>query len=598
MVHLWDPQQLEKGCGNLENLKKKFTFILFLIFVAISLLPEIQLVEAPTISVTNEFLSQGYDGYNGAGSTVYATARDLASANWTAPSYNSIWLGQQLLGGDYEIYRSYLFFDTSTIPDNATITSAKLRLHLFSLPTDDFNITIQNGQPTYPNVPFVAADYNRLYYSGDGGQMNTSVAVDDAYNNITVTSTGLTWISQTARSKLTLRSSNDIGNNAPTGDELLGFYASEQGSGYQAILEVTYSTDGYLYVLNGAYDEDGLRGSPPAAINCTFFRETEAPQTFELNGTYNVTAVTSVNLFEFDLGYNESRTYYVYQTYEEIYVMTPADPYYTYYFTIVDYIGLEWGYLESLVNINGTDRVCERVTIEIVNNLPFTFTWGESYKMRLVCNLGEYTFGSYIAGATTEFTLTVTKDMFPEDPTHIGDITVSATRENASWIQVIYIDGNSSTNWVNFTFYEYGNTTFFHSYNTTSNSVTYNWYDGMSTINYYVIISASHSNLGMKYWTFTCPAPSTTSANPFGALGLLGDFPFAANQIPAVLIIMVVAAVFSWWNIPMGIIATVIVSFILAWLGWLAVGWTWLTLAGSMGFILAIAMMKDRERSI
>ena len=358
-----------------------------------------------------------------------------------------------------------------------------------------------------------------------------------------------------------------------------------------SLLQVNVVYAAEQYDLRGAYNEQGTRDG---AINVTMTRDNQSPTTFELDGTYLANATTAGVVLAFDLGYNETRTYYVYGN-ETIYVMKPADPYYNYYFSIIDMIGLEWAYLESLVNINGTDRVCERQTIAIVNDIPFMFSWGKSYKMRLVCNLGEYVYGTYVAGATSDFDLVITADYFPVLPTHIGDLTVSATRQNESWIRCAFIDANASTNWVEFAFYEYGNSTSFHQYNTTSNSVVYNWYEGDSFTDYYVIVTVNHQRLGTKYWTYTCPAPTIGYGNPFSALELLGDFPFDMTQLPAVLIIIVVMLSFSWWNAPMGIIASILVAFILAWLGWLAVGWTWLSLSGSLAFLLALAMKKERE---
>lgn len=346
-----------------------------------------------------------------------------------------------------------------------------------------------------------------------------------------------------------------------------------------------------MYTMMGAYNEDGIRDG---AINCTLTRVGQGATTFELDGTYLANASTTGVVFRFDIGYNESRTFHVYGN-ETIYVMKPYDPYYNYYFSVIDTIGLEWGYLESIVNLNGTDRVCERQNIDIVSDIPFTWSWGRSYTIKLVCNLGEYTYGTYVAGAKSEFDIIITSDLFPTLPTDIRNLSVSATRINASWIQAVYIDVNSSTNWVEFSFYEYGNSTSFLQYNTTSQTVTYNWYSAASYTSYYVIANVSHQDLGFKYWTFPCPAPNLDSANPFAALTLLGDFPFDITQLPAILLIIVVALAFTWYNAPIGIIASLLVAFILAWIGWLSIGWTWLSLAGSMGFVLAIAMQKDKE---
>lgn len=571
--------------------------IIFLAAVLAQLMPETK--GLVTIDVVRTFTSSSYDGFNAywlVNTTSYATVHNHGTGAVSKTADNFIVGQTNILGGNYwSIYRMMLFFDTSALPDDCTIINATLQLYPYDDQSDsDFNITLQNGQPTYPHKPILEMDYGYTHYSGNGGSLNTSTLVA-GYNNLNFSATGLSWISKTGYTKLCARSNKDISSTIPVDDEWVIFWTAEHGEAYSPKLIVGYETEGYQYIFRGAYTEEGLRDG---AINCTVYKQTESPENFELDGSYTLSAELIPTVAHFDIGYNESRTYYLYLDFEEIYVMKPMDPYYTYYFSVVDFIGLEWGYLESLVNLNGTDRVCERQTIAIMNNIPFTFSWGRSYKMRLVCNLGEYVFGVYVAGATTEFTLVISKDMFPEGRTDVGDLTVSATRMNASWIQCIYIDANSSTSWVHFAFHEFGNEIAFHTYNTTSNSVTYNWYEGFSTMDYLVIVRILHESLGLKTWTFPCPHDVEGLGNPFEALRLLGDFPFDPAQIPAVLIIVVVMAVFSWWNAPIGIIATFLVALTLAWLGWLAVGWTWLATSGSMCFILALAMKKDRESAV
>src|SRR3990167_12410 len=56
-------------------------------------------------------------------------------------------LGQILNGGVYSLYRLGVVFDTSSLPDNATITSATLRLYCQNKDTTggEFNATVVNG---------------------------------------------------------------------------------------------------------------------------------------------------------------------------------------------------------------------------------------------------------------------------------------------------------------------------------------------------------------------------------------------------------------------------------------------------------------------
>lgn len=349
------------------------------------------------------------------------------------------------------------------------------------------------------------------------------------------------------------------------------------------------------YTMHGAYWEDGTSAG---AINATMSRAGEPDLTFELNGTYLANATTGATLFTFDLGFNTSRTYYtINQTAETIYVYKPSEPYYTYFVEMLDYIGLQWGYLETVINVGGSDRVVERWRTDVLNDMPFVLTWGKAYVMRLVCNRGTYVFGSFVAGATTTFTLAVTSDLFPAPETGTGGITARGNRMNSTWIQAYYSDVNLETNWTLIEIFEFGSNIASVSYNSTSQTITYNWYEAASDMDYVVQITIQNVRLGEKSWTFPCPAP-ISNQNPFNSLSLLGTFPFAANQVPAVLILLVVGMAFSWYSIPWGMIVQVVVAAILVWLGWLAIGWSWLTISGTMILILAIAEAKQREVAV
>jgi len=148
------------------------------------------------------------DVYN----VTYATAHDAATGT-LGPNID---IGQQ---GGFMVYRGYVWFDTSAIPDDATITSAILHLRGSSDHSDtNFNIVIQGGMPAHPEATLVTTDYNMTHYSGNYGQMNTSAfAIGD--NPITLTAGGLALINVTGTTKFCLRSDEDINNSPPTNDE-------------------------------------------------------------------------------------------------------------------------------------------------------------------------------------------------------------------------------------------------------------------------------------------------------------------------------------------------------------------------------------------
>lgn len=145
---------------------------------------------------------------------------------------------------DYDFYRTALFFDTSSIPADATIDSATLSLYGKQVNLDvDFDVVIQDGMPTYPHDPLVVGDYNQAHYSGDGGSLTTFGWSLIAYNVITLNETGLSWIKKGdgAVTKFILRSSKDIDNTPPGGESLVYFWSTEEVGEKGPILYVEYS---------------------------------------------------------------------------------------------------------------------------------------------------------------------------------------------------------------------------------------------------------------------------------------------------------------------------------------------------------------------
>ena len=125
-------------------------------------------------------------------------------------------IGQRL---GFEVYRGYVWFDTSPIPDGATITSATLHFRgSGDTSVTDFDIIIQSGMPARPADTLTTADYDMTFYSGNYGEMNTAdYVIGD--NPIELTAGGLAIINKTGLTKFCLRSGEDIDNSQPAGDE-------------------------------------------------------------------------------------------------------------------------------------------------------------------------------------------------------------------------------------------------------------------------------------------------------------------------------------------------------------------------------------------
>ena len=192
------------------------------------------------------------DGHIFAYSSSYTGARNADSGTVfdTATNYS---VGQMFIyPGLYFIYRTFVYFDTSSIPAGARIDSATLKLccKWKSSQYQNFEVVVQNGQPTYPHNPMCSTDYSKDHYSGNGGSLDYDdfiTTTHGVYSDIPLNSNGRSWIKtgSGAVTKLCLRSSNDI-DNEPIGSgstckDSVGFYSCE--ASYPPILVVEYTVE-------------------------------------------------------------------------------------------------------------------------------------------------------------------------------------------------------------------------------------------------------------------------------------------------------------------------------------------------------------------
>jgi len=116
----------------------------------------------------------------------------------------------------FDIYRGFLYWDTSLIPASAIITEAEIQIyvsHNYTYRT--FNIIIQNGQPSYPANPINSLSYYKNLYSGDGGAIGSGSISTDDWNTIPLNDDGKSWINIGGETKFCFRVSRDIDNDSP-----------------------------------------------------------------------------------------------------------------------------------------------------------------------------------------------------------------------------------------------------------------------------------------------------------------------------------------------------------------------------------------------
>ena len=146
------------------------------------------------------------------------------------------------------LYRGVYLFDSSGLPDNATISAATLSIY-GEAKVDNITITpnvnIYSSAPA-SNTALEAGDFDSLGTTAYSTAISYSSFSDTGYNDFVLNASGRSAISKTSVSKFGARNANyDVAATPPTwAGEAASFftiYASEQGVGYKPKLVVTYT---------------------------------------------------------------------------------------------------------------------------------------------------------------------------------------------------------------------------------------------------------------------------------------------------------------------------------------------------------------------
>ena len=196
-------------------------------------------IEYPiTIDDSATFYSTSSDGHLTGNAFTYTASHDKTTGS-VADTSSTLSVGQRSIG--YRIFRGALFFDTSSLNENATINSASFSFVVDSDNSDtDFDIVIQKGtSSTYPHDPLEEDDYYYANYTGNLGSINTSSITVGSYNNISIND--LTIINAGGTTKFVIRSSRDINSSEPSNDEYVSIRSNEYGTGSQPRLIIDYT---------------------------------------------------------------------------------------------------------------------------------------------------------------------------------------------------------------------------------------------------------------------------------------------------------------------------------------------------------------------
>lgn len=159
----------------------------------------------------------------------WAGARDAASAD----AVSQVNATMQILsddrgGGNYSIGRGITLFPTSSIPDGATIISAVLSLFEnlgFSISdTDTTSLEITETSPA-SNTHLITSDYGTYTFVSLASINFSAITISD-YNAFTLND--LSVVNKTGITKLGQITGRDLSDTAPTGNNRIYFYQSDE----------------------------------------------------------------------------------------------------------------------------------------------------------------------------------------------------------------------------------------------------------------------------------------------------------------------------------------------------------------------------------
>lgn len=205
------------------------------------------------VDTTTSYFSGAGDGQAEAiNGWTFAAGR--AAATGDAAGYTSIYLRTNRNVGlrdngasDFEFGRGFLPFDTSSLPDTDTITSAKISLYAsvaasdYSAPINAY-VIVEGTQASVSQI--TTADYDQVVFTPAlSGEITTAVGDEDSYKDFPLNSSGLSFINKTGYSKFAFIDRYDQLNiEMPSGTHGVRYFSSDQtGTANDPVLEVIHS---------------------------------------------------------------------------------------------------------------------------------------------------------------------------------------------------------------------------------------------------------------------------------------------------------------------------------------------------------------------
>lgn len=145
----------------------------------------------------------------------YSTARGA-----TTGAASGSFVGNEKISSTYYVYRTFTSIDTSSIPDDAVIESATVRITLEGKDTtNDFTIAL-TGHTSASNTTLADADFDNITLNSPtefaSRSNNVSTYSNPQTHDFTLNSSGIAAISKSGYSKFCFRNSGDVDNTTPT----------------------------------------------------------------------------------------------------------------------------------------------------------------------------------------------------------------------------------------------------------------------------------------------------------------------------------------------------------------------------------------------
>lgn len=215
--------------------------------------------------------------------SIYKTATSWDPSHDAVSGTSAVYTGTTLTAGSgksgsttYRLDRAFFGFDTSSLPDNATVTDSVLKVFVNSKLNndndgDDWMTVVQGSQPSTSSL--TTADYdlagsiNTPTEGVDAGERkDISTVATGQYLNINLNSAGKSWVSKTGSTKLALREGHDVVDSpvvlgSGQYNQLTLRTANYTGTTSDPMLSVTYTTTPPPATITYAYDHTGQRVS-------------------------------------------------------------------------------------------------------------------------------------------------------------------------------------------------------------------------------------------------------------------------------------------------------------------------------------------------